>query len=250
MVTVRLLMVLAFLAGPPIIVLISGWQGRTSDVVYDLATAPREVAGLRAVVDDRLPENVLRAGIEPSAYLMRTYRRSGVYAYVYAAFYSGHTSTSAHDPHLCYPAQGWDIEQLNNVTIPLEDGEALRSKFFLARSGHAEEVVLHWFQPTGRWPLQPGLEPLARVLEAFRGNKAYAFVRVSIPLAQLEQPVAEQRLIEIAADLAPWAREVLDAARANAARRTASVREEGPQPGTDRARNTHREPPPGAGERA
>ena len=55
--------------------------------------------------------------------------------------------------------------------------------------------------------------------------------------------IARQQLIRAAAELAPWVRSVLDEPLES---RSGSVREERPDSGTDRTRDTHRQPSPGA----
>lgn len=205
---IRLALVFAFLVLPTA----STWQAEQRRFgAFELADAPRLLGGLPSVGDAELEELILEE-VEPSAYLMRAYSDGRTQALAYVAFYTGFGSTAAHDPQVCYPAQGFDIGSIRDIAVELSDGSRIWSKVFRARQGAFEEVVLHWFQPMDRWPAGPRLEPWVRMLEAFRGHKAYAFVRVSVEIGARGVGHAEELAIGMAAELAPWSRAVLSRA--------------------------------------
>lgn len=209
----RLVLVLACLVVPTALAWSGGWAGDRDLGAFELVDAPRSLAGLATSGDSPLEDRVL-AEIQPSAYLMRSYTDGRSRALAYVAFYTGFTSTGAHDPQVCYPAQGFDIGAIRSVAVDLDGGERLWSKIFRARQGGHEEVVLHWFQPRDRWPSSPRLEPWVRMLGAFRGRKAYAFVRISVEIGAGGLAAAEQRAMRMARELAPWSRAVLSRAKA------------------------------------
>jgi EpsI family protein len=211
----RLALVFVCLALPTGLSYLGGWAGDRDLDAFELGDAPRALGGLRSTGDSALEERVIGV-IQPSAYLMRSYSDARTRALAYVAFYTGFSSSAAHDPQVCYPAQGFDIGAIRDVPFELADGQRLWSKVFHARQGGYEEVVLHWFQPRDRWPAHPRLEPWVRMLQAFRGRKAYAFVRVSVEIGAGGVPVAEERAIAMARELAPWSREVLARAKPNA----------------------------------
>jgi EpsI family protein len=232
----RLSLVLMFLA-LPIALGFAGSQGVDRDLGnLDLADAPRQLAGVPAVGDSEL-EAWVTQHVSPSAYLLRSYSDRQTEAVAYVAFYSGFGSSGAHDPQVCYPAQGFDIGEIRNVQVELADGSRVWSKVFRARQGAYEEVVLHWFQPRDRWAATPMLEPWVRMFHAFRGRKAYAFVRVSVQVDARGLASAEAQAIAMAAELAPWTRAVLS--------RAASVREEAAQARTQEGRHGYGQVLPG-----
>ena len=208
----RLALVFVSLAIPTGLSWFGGWAADRDLGAFELDDAPNAIGGLRSAGDAPLEERVL-AEVRPSAYLMRAYADARTRALAYVAFYTGFSSSGAHDPHVCYPAQGFDIGAIRDLPLELADGQRVWSKIFHARQGGYEEIVLHWFQPRDRWPAHPRLEPWVRMLQAFRGRKAYAFVRVSVEIGAGGIPAAEERAIAMARDLAPWSREVLERAK-------------------------------------
>jgi EpsI family protein len=230
MYALRLALVFLFLAGPAVLSWLGGWEGDRGLEAFELGDAPQELGGLIATGDTTLEKRVFDV-IVPSAYLMRSYAGAGAQALAYVAFYTGFTSSGAHDPEVCYPAQGFDIGAISDLPLELADGTRLWSKVFRARQGGYEELVVHWFQPRDRWPSHPRLEPWVRMLHAFRGRKAYAFVRVSVEIGNDGVARAEERAIAIARELAPWSRRVLSRAQ--------SVREKAAHPRPQEARDGH-----------
>src|SRR5262245_20753120 len=241
----RLGLVLAFLALPIALPVAGGLARSHAFGAFELADAPRSLAGLASTGDSELEERVLRE-IEPSAYLMRSFSDGHTQALAYVAFYTGFDSSGAHDPQVCYPSQGYDIGEIHNLMVELGDGSRLWSKVFRARRGADEEIVLHWFQPLGPSPSPPHFEPWVRMLQAFRGRNAYAFVRASVEIGAGGAAAAEQRALRMAAELAPWSRRVR--ARAHSLPDAASVREEAAQPRAQEGGERHGQALPGCRE--
>jgi EpsI family protein len=144
---------------------------------------PQEIGPWRADGANRLDDEVL-ALIEPDQYLMRHYSapgRSPIWLYI--GVYAGRAGygSGAHDPEVCYPAQGWEILASEQFEVPLTAEDALRTKRLEAHLGSAREAVLYWFQPAKRWPAPVAVEELLRVVDAVAGRPQYAFVRLSAP---------------------------------------------------------------------
>ncbi len=142
------------------------------------AVGPWELAA-----DTRMPDDQL-ALLEPDSYFVRRYTAPGrapIWAYV--AMYGGRAAygKGAHDPEVCYPAQGWEIVGSRSVEVPLPKHETLRVKVLDAHHGNAQQAVLYWFQPAERWPASPAAEQLMRIVDAVLGRPQYAFVRLSAP---------------------------------------------------------------------
>jgi len=206
----RLLLVILFLLLPIASSGVGRWTARGRGPV-DVGSVPTEVGGLQLVRKSTLSEPVL-AAINPEAYVMAQYGPTSR-AWTYVAFYSGYGATGAHDPSVCYPSQGWVISELSNHRVELAPGEILNAKLFRANQGPQVELVLYWFQPSRRWPATEPAEWIWRVFDAVTGAKQYAFVRLSIPLSDTSsdhEQRASELLEEMARDLAPWARGILD----------------------------------------
>jgi EpsI family protein len=181
---------------------------------FDLAHLPDQLGPLALSSQEELPADVL-AQISPDAHALRLYtddQGAGVWAYL--AFYSGTGAKGAHDPEVCYPAQGWDIATLRSREVALADGKSLTGRLLAAKLGGQEELVLYWFQPVGRWPRPSPLELALRGLDALAGRSRYAFVRLSTRVAAADaaqQRTAEDRLVDAARALAPAVRATVDA---------------------------------------
>jgi EpsI family protein len=153
------------------------------------------------------------AMLEPDSYLWRLYTApSGVGIWVYAAFYGGRAGydAGAHDPEVCYPAQGWEILSARTASVPLPGGERLVAKLLDAHHGSVTQKVLYWFQPAGRWPAESSLEQLARVADAIAGRPQYAFVRLAANAAPGQDATAEAELADFAARIAETMRAALE----------------------------------------
>ncbi len=213
--SLRLGLVLLFLLLPPGAFLAGGWHAATLRGPFDLSDSPQRLAEHVATRDEPMDSRVLDA-LEPDAVLIRLYTaRNEPPAWVYVTYYSGYGTTGAHDPAICYPSQGWDLSAPEEREVRLQNKESLTVSLFRVTQGQRRELVMHWFQPAWRWPRGSPEEPFLRVYEAFVGRKRYAFVRLSTPLATAqasEAQSAEQRLVRLASDLAPWVRQVLDRA--------------------------------------
>ena len=174
---------------------------------------PTEVGPWRATAERRLGVEIL-AMIEPDAYLLRLYEAPGrTPIWLYVGVYAGRAGhgKGAHDPEVCYPAQGWEILQSELLTVPLVDGNTLATRRLEAHHGLARESVLYWFQPAKRWPVQTAKEQFLRILDAARGRPQYAFVRLSGPTDGT--PTAVRDLAEFAAEIAFSIRTLVDEAR-------------------------------------
>lgn len=171
---------------------------------------PQAVGPWRATRQSRLPDDVLEM-IDPDSYLMQLYEAPGrTPIWLYLGVYAGRASygKSAHDPEVCYPAQGWEIMQSESFEVPLGDSALLRTKHLEAHQGSAKEAVLYWFQPARRWPAPDAGEQLMRIVDAVRGYPQYAFVRLSGPTDG--GPMATRDLADFAAGIALPIREFVD----------------------------------------
>ena len=147
--------------------------------------------------------------IAPDAYRLWRYEAPGrTPVWMYVALYAARSAyaRSAHDPEMCFPANGWEILGTQSVSIAV-DGSQLVAKQLDAHRGTANESVLYWFQPAMRWPRSVWVEQLMRIADSALGRPQYAFVRLSGPARDGN---AEADLVEFARLLAPSIRESVD----------------------------------------
>ena len=123
--------------------------------------------------------------LAPDEYLGRTYQAPGrPPIWLYTALYAEQprAGKGAHDPRICYPAQGWEVVATHDVEIELPGGESFVGNLLSVHRGREEQRVLYWFQPADRWPGSEAREQLTRVLDALAGRSQYAFVRLAAPV--------------------------------------------------------------------
>jgi len=176
-------------------------------VALDAGTIPDRLGDFERVLESQLDEDVL-AKIRPASYLYRAYARDGQEAvWVYIALYDGRDETGAHDPDVCYPAQGWDIVERAATPIRITDETDLNATRLHAYMGRRQHDILYWFQPADRWPLRGVLEDVVRVVDSLRGRPQYAFVRLS---TETREGTSREALRELARQLAPLVRSEID----------------------------------------
>jgi EpsI family protein len=150
--------------------------------------------------------------ISPDAHLVHGYQAPGrPPILLYIGLYGGRAGydAGAHDPEVCYPAQGWQIMGTRDVEVALADGEKLHAKLLDVHKGAEREAVLHWFQPAARWPASAAVEQLARIFDAVAGRPQYAFVRLSTRMQAVGPLEAERELADFASQIAWPVRDAL-----------------------------------------
>lgn len=211
MIRLRLILVLVFVCLP----LLASFYSRIrahGEASLDATNVPERLGNHRLRGETPLDEDVVEMLLAES-YTMREYGDdSGSRVWLYLAFYSGDGTSGAHDPAVCYPAQGWDPSEPIELELGLPTGEKLTVKVMTAAQAGREEIVLYWFQPADRWPVRATAEHLSRVVDRLRGHPQYGFVRLSTQLLRSDVASRENagaRLAAIAVELAPWVRQAV-----------------------------------------
>ena len=205
----RLVLVFLFLLLPPGVFIRGGWSA-TASTEFRISQPPDVLANW---TDDELEPGVLRL-LQPDGYFRRSdSMRGGSESSVYVAFYSGYGTTSAHDPAVCLPSQGWDLSDVGHRMVAVPGGESFSAQLFRATDGRHASLVLYWFQPAERWTRSYPEEMFYRVYDAFTGRKQYAFVQLTTPIlapTRLGGEAEREVLDELARDVAPWVRGILE----------------------------------------
>ena len=218
MTKLRLVLVLAFVALPLVAARVVDLRALTPHA-WDARALPEQIGAHRLVREQPLDDEIVSM-LEPESYSMRLYEdERGSSVWVYFAIYSGTDSTGAHDPAVCYPAQGWDASAPEERPLELADGEHMAVRALGATLGGKEERVLYWFQPAVRWPTFTPGEQVQRIADGFAGHSQYGFVRLSTQVArptQEERALADATLAELARALAPAVRQAVTGVPASA----------------------------------
>ena len=193
---------------PSTLLLYRLFGGEDGTAGFENAHIPEELGMYRTTSEERFDPSSM-ALVQPDRYLLRLYERpdSDRLNWAYIAFYGSRTSTQAHDPEICYPAQGWEVTGRSTVEFSVDDGGIVHATLLRAQKHGRHEIALYWFQPAGRWPGPVWKEQLLRVADAMATRPRLAFVRISSPIHRgSEQP---DELLELARRLAPSVRRAL-----------------------------------------
>ena len=92
----------------------------------------------------------LEDALKAEEFILRDYTDSkGNRLKLYVAYFTSRKGTSTHNPDVCYPAQGWRIEEKGTDTI-----EIANKKYNLAkrvfRRDYDEQIILFWFQSASK----------------------------------------------------------------------------------------------------
>jgi EpsI family protein len=114
---------------------------------HPLEEIPSELAGFRAVVDNRVREDLL-AELAPTEYLSRTYRRGKADLRLFVAYYARQKAgESMHSPKNCLPGSGWEIWTSRPTVLP---GTATIVNQYSIRRELERLAIFYWYQSRDR----------------------------------------------------------------------------------------------------
>ena len=161
-----------------------------------------KIAGFTGAANPALTDGVL-GQLKPSAYLSRTYSKSGLQADLFIAYYAQQRAgESMHSPKHCLPGSGWEIWDYGSAEIP-DGGQTVKvNKYSIANSGQ-RMLVLYWYQSKGRIIASEYAGKLLLASDALLQNStAASIVRIIVP----DQPGALEAAKSMAAEVIPQMR--------------------------------------------
>ncbi len=146
-----------------------------------LAAFPAEVGEWRS--NDLKFAEVVYDELDADDTLVREYRRPDEAPVWFVIIYHENERYGAHDPMVCYRAQGWDIDESGVFTIDRPDG-SFDANWALVREAGRERLAAYWWYTAGDLATADRDRFLARMaLAGIRENVTFgAFVRVSTPV--------------------------------------------------------------------
>jgi EpsI family protein len=158
-----------------------------------------EIEGWQAAGDHVIPDGTLRA-LAPTAYLVRTYRKSNVPLDLFIAYYAQQRAgESMHSPKHCLPGSGWEIWKHDSAFIPVRGTSVEINKYSIQNSG-SRMLMFYWYQSKTRIVAN---EYLGKMLLArdtvFSGHTAGSIVRIMLP----DTPAATAEGVAFATHLIP-----------------------------------------------
>ncbi len=146
-----------------------------------LAAFPTEVGEWRS--SDLRFASVVYDELDADDTLVREYRREDGALVWFVIIYHENERYGAHDPMVCYRAQGWNIDQTGLFTLERQDG-SFEANWALVREAGRERMAAYWWYTAGDLATADRDRFLARMASAgIRDNVTFgAFVRVSTPI--------------------------------------------------------------------
>ena len=146
-----------------------------------LAAFPTEVGEWRS--SDLRFASVVYDELDADDTLVREYRRDDGAPVWFVIIYHENERYGAHDPMVCYRAQGWNIDQTGLFTLERPDG-SFDANWALVREAGRERLAAYWWYTAGDLATADRDRFLARMASAgIRENVTFgAFVRVSTPV--------------------------------------------------------------------
>ena len=133
--------------------------------------------------------------LHPDDLLVRRYTHGADLVWL-CIVYHQNRRYGAHDPHLCYEAQGYHIE--NEHDAPLASGDAgagIPARWFVARRAKGSRLVAYWWDTAGLRTTDPTRWRERMALRGALDNRSWgAFVRVETPIESDDEAAARRRL--------------------------------------------------------
>ncbi len=111
-------------------------------------------------------------------------------------YYTANKAYAAHSPLVCYPSQGWKIEgKPSHHTLNAGDHQIYYDEIITSQTNE-KELVLYWYQAHHQTNTQIVQNKIDMGYNKLMNNgEQHAFVRVSVPLDNVEYNLAKQSAI-------------------------------------------------------
>lgn len=159
---------------------------------------------------DAPPEAQIIAELAVSDYVSAVYRRpaDGLPVLLWIAYYDSQAQgSSVHSPRSCLPGGGWQMESVDEYTVPnvRADGGALRVNRAIISMGEERQLVYYWFAQRGRNITNEFAVKWYIFRDSLLMNRSDgALVRLTTPVAAASRvPEADERLQRFMRDIDP-----------------------------------------------
>jgi EpsI family protein len=155
---------------------------KSESLAQPLDTIDTNIAGFTGNAENLpLGPGALEA-LKCDAYLSRVYRKSGVEADLFIAYYAQQRSgESMHSPKHCLPGAGWEIWDYASTDVPVDGRSFTINKYSISHEGD-RRVVLYWYQSKTRIIASEYLGKILLARDALlRNSTAGSIVRIIVP---------------------------------------------------------------------
>lgn len=137
------------------------------------------------------------AALDLDDYMSAAYRGSGGKVSLYIGYYYSLAKVSAaHSPTVCFPGQGWTINQPEMKTIKVGE-HTIHYAEMTASILESKSLILYWYQAHHHTSPYIYRNKINTLINKLTGKKEdHAFVRVSVPFTGKSREEAEQAGID------------------------------------------------------
>lgn len=150
----------------------------------------REIDRYKIGTDIGLGENTTNM-LKLDDYVFTNYSNDNKNVTLYIGhYYTLAKLTAAHSPLVCYPSQGWIIDEPVNHQLTIGN-DTLNYSELVATLGDKKELILYWYQATNKSSQHIfQIKITALINKLCDNNEQHGFVRVSIPFSGTDQDQA------------------------------------------------------------
>lgn len=150
------------------------------------------VDGFKLIVTTPLDDATV-SFLELDDYTQSRYARDRDNVDLYIGYYNGLDKvSSAHSPLVCFPGQGWAVDQPTVHSIEVGQ-EAVNYAEMVASLGDRKELVLYWYQADKKTVAEVYKNKINAVINKLMGrSEEQAFVRITVPIVRADGQGMEQ----------------------------------------------------------
>ena len=170
---------------------------KAESLAQPLDNISRQIAGFTGTDKPEIDAHVL-GQLKPTSYLSRTYRKPGLQADLFVAYYAQQRAgESMHSPKHCLPGAGWEIWNYGSLDIAADGRNYTINDYAISNSGQRMRV-LYWYQSKGRIIASEYAGKILLARDAlFQNSTAASIVRIIVP----DQPAAFEAAHAFASEL-------------------------------------------------
>ncbi len=162
----------------------------------DLKTVFGPIEGYDITYRSPLDEDIFTF-LELDDYTSINYAKDGTSINLYIGYYNSLEKVSAaHSPLVCFPGQGWTIDQPSIHRLEIS-GHTIHYAEMVATLEGRQELVLYWYQADVTTSPEVFRNKINAMINMMFGKKQeHAFVRVTVPFTQTNEENARKAAIK------------------------------------------------------
>ena len=162
----------------------------------DLTTYFDKIEGYEKLRCIKLDENASEM-LDLDDYLFCDYQNSEALINLFIGYYyTADKAYASHSPLVCYPSQGWKIDQQPTKHDLKINGYSIHLEEITTSYGKKKELVMYWYQTHQYTNTEIFKNKIDMAVSKFKHNdEQHAFIRISTPLGEASYQNAKKRTV-------------------------------------------------------